>query len=79
MPPYYLVTQKCVLWASQVALIIKNLPANAGDARGMGSISGWGRSPGVGNGNPLKFSRLQTPMDRATWWAFVYRAAKRQT
>ena len=37
----------------QVALVVKNLPANAGDIRDKGSISGSGRSPGVGNGNPL--------------------------
>ena len=79
MPPYYLVIQICVLWASQVALMVKNLPANAGDARGMGSICGWGRSPGVGNGKPLQFSCLETPMDRGTWWASVYRVAKSQT
>ena len=41
--------------------MVKNLPANAGD---MGSISGLGRSPGKGNGNPLKYSFLENPMDR---------------
>ena len=59
--------------------MVKNLPANAGDARGMGSICGWGRSPGVGNGKLLQFSCLETPMDRGTWWASVYRVAKSQT
>ena len=43
-------------WASQVALVAKNLPANAGDVRDLGSISGWGRSLGRGNGNPLQYS-----------------------
>ena len=42
----------------------KNLPANAGDSRDMGSIPGSGRSPGVGNGNPLQFSCLENSMDR---------------
>ena len=41
--------------ASQVALVVENLPASAGDARDMGSIPGSGRSPGVGNGNPLQY------------------------
>ena len=41
---------KNFVWASQVALVVKNLPANAGDARVMGSIPGSGRSPGGGNG-----------------------------
>ena len=40
-------------WASQVALVVKNLPANAGDLRDMGSIPGLGRSPGGGQNNPL--------------------------
>ena len=43
-----------VILASQVALVVQNLPANAGDARGAGSISGSGRSPGEGNGKPLQ-------------------------
>ena len=42
--------------------VVKNLPANAGDT---GSIPGWGRSPGVGNGNPLQYFCLENPMDRA--------------
>ena len=42
----------------------KNLPANGGDARDMGSISGLGRSPGGGHGNPLQYSCLEDPMDR---------------
>ena len=54
---------------SQVALVVKNLPANAGDSRDMGLIPGLGRSSGVGNGNPLKYSCLENPMDREAWWA----------
>ena len=64
---YFLV----LFWAPQVALVVKNLPANAGDARGMGSIPGWGRSLGVGNGNPLQYSFLENAMDRKAWWATV--------
>ena len=47
--------------------VVKNLPANAGDARDMGSIPGSGRSPGVGNGNPLQFSCLENSIDRGAW------------
>jgi len=44
--------------------VVKNPPANAGDARDTGSIPGLGRSPGVGNGNPLQYYRLENFMDR---------------
>ena len=46
-------------WASQVALVVKNQPANAGDVRVVGSIPGLGRSPGGGHGNPLQYSCLE--------------------
>jgi len=49
---------------SQVALVVKNLPANAGDIRDMGSNPGLGRSPGEGNGKPCQYSFLENPMDR---------------
>ena len=64
--------------ASQVALVVKNLPANAGDLRDVGLIPGSGRCPG-GNGNPLQYSCLENPMDRGAWQATVHRAAKSQT
>ena len=69
----------CILWASQVARVVKNLPANAGDVREAGSIPGLGRSPGGGNGNPLQYSCLENPMDRGALWATVHRVAKSQT
>ena len=47
--------------------MIKNPPANAGDVRDMGSISGLERSPREGNGNPLQYSRLENPMNRGAW------------
>ena len=50
-----------VLAVSQVALVIENLPANAGDIRDMGLIPGSGRSPGGGHGNPLQYSCLESP------------------
>ena len=51
--------------------MVKNPSANAGDARDVGLIPGWGRSPGGGNGNPLQFSGLENPMGRGAWWATV--------
>ena len=71
--------------ASHVALVVKNLPANAGirdirePIRDMGSIPGLGRSPGEGNGNPLQYSCLENPMDREAWLATVHRVTKSQT
>ena len=59
--------------ASQVVLVVKKLAANAGGVRDVGSIPGLGRSPGGGPGNPLQYSCLENPMDRA-WWATVHRA-----
>ena len=50
------------LWASQVALMVKNPPASAGDIRDAGSIPGSGRLPGEGNGNSLQYSCLENPM-----------------
>ena len=49
------------------ALVGKNLPANVGDKRDVGSISGLGRSPRGGHGNPLQCSCLENPMDRGAW------------
>ena len=48
-------------WVSQVALVVKNPPANAGDVRDAGLISGSGRSPGEGHGNHLQYSCLKSP------------------
>ena len=49
-----------------MVLAVKNPPANAGDARDVGSIPGLGRSPGGGNGGPLQYSCWENPMDRGT-------------
>ena len=65
--------------ASQVVLVVKNQPANAGDIRDVSSIPGLGRSPGGGHGNPLQYSCLENPMDRRAWWAMVLRVTKSQT
>ena len=65
--------------ASQVALVVKNLPANAGDIRDVGSIPGSGRSPGEGHGNPRQYSCLDNPVDRGDWQATVHGVTKSQT
>ena len=64
--------------ASQAALVLKNLPANAGDTRETGSIPGLGRSHGGGHGDPLQYSCLGNPMDRGAWRATVHGVAKNQ-
>ena len=58
---------------------VKNLPANAGDIRDMGSIPGLGRSPIGGNGSLLQCSCLENPMDRRSWGATVHRVAESPT
>ena len=65
--------------APQVALVVKNLPANAGDTQDLGLIPGLGRSPGGGHGNPLQYPCLENPMDRGAWQAMVHRVAKSRT
>ena len=54
--------------SSQTVLLVKNPPANAGDARDVSSIPGLGRSPGEENGNPFQYSGLENSMDRGAWW-----------
>ena len=72
---------KCPLCihASQVALVVKSLPANAGDARDTGSIPGSVRSPGGKDGNPLQYSCLEKPTDWGAWQATAHRVANSQT
>ena len=62
-----------------VALGVKNSPANAGDNRDMGLISGLGRSPGGGHDHPLQHSCLENPMDRGAWWATVHGVTQNRT
>ena len=66
-------------WASQVALVVKNQPANAGDIRDASLIPGSGRSPGGGHDNPLQYFCLQNPLDRGAWQAMVHNITKNQT
>ena len=63
--------------ASQVALVVKNLPTNTGDIRDASSIPALGRSPGRGHGNPLHCSCLENPMARGAWKATVHRFTKK--
>ena len=69
----------CGLESSQVALVVKNPPANAVDVRGKGLIPGSGRSPGEEHGNPLQYPCLENPMDRGVWWATAHRVANSWT
>ena len=59
-----------------MALVVKNLLANAGDPGDAGSIPGLGRSPGEVNGYPVQYSCLKNPMDRRAWWAIVHGATE---
>ena len=59
--------------------MVKNPPANAGDARDMGSVPGLGRSPGVGSNNLFQYSCLENYMGRGAWWATVHGAANSRT
>ena len=61
-----------------MAQLVKNPPANAGDAREV-SVLGLGRSPGEGNGNLLQYSCLENPMERGAWWATVHGITKSRT
>ena len=59
--------------------VVKNLPANAGDARATGSVRGSERSPGVGNGKSLQYSSLENSTDRGAWRATAHGVAKSWT
>ena len=59
--------------------VVKNLPANAGDARDVGSIPGSGRSPGGGNGNPFQYTCMGDLMNRRAWQATVHGVAQSRT
>ena len=60
-------------------LVVKNLPANAGDIKDVGLIPESGRSPGGGHGMSLQYSCLENPVDRGAWWATVHSVAKSRT
>ena len=62
-----------------VELVVKNLPASAGDRRDLDLSPGSGKFPGVGNGNPLQYSCLENSMDRGAWQAIVHGVTNSQT
>ena len=65
--------------ASQVVLVVKNLPTNAGHTGDASSISGSGRSPEGGHGNPLQYPCLENSMDKGAWQATIHGVPKSQT
>ena len=67
------------LEASQIVLVVKKQPANAGDIRDMGSIPRSRRSSGGGHGSPLQYSCLENPVDRGAWRATVHGVAESDT
>ena len=69
----------CLLDLFLGGTVVKNLPANEGDAGDTGLIPASGRSPGVKNGNPLQYSCLENFMDRGAWQATVHRVAENRT
>ena len=68
-----------MLWGFPAGSAVKDLPANAGDPRDAGSVPGLGRFPGEGNGNPLQYSYMESPIDRGAWQATVHRGSKSWT
>ena len=79
MEAHVRLTLNIVIRGSQVALVVKNPPANAGDKRDVGLIPELGRSPGGGHGNPLQYSCLGNPRDREAWQPTVHGVAWSQT
>ena len=62
-----------------MAIVVKNLPANSGEAKDSDLIPESGRSPGEANGSPLWYSCLEKPVDRGAWWAVVHGVTKSRT
>ena len=69
----------CLYAAPKVSLVVKNLPASAGDVRDMGLIPGLERSPGEWHGNSLQYSCLENSTDREAWQGTVHGVSKSQT
>ena len=72
---------QCIIWiwVSHIALVVKNPPAIARGVRVVASVSGWGRSPGGGHGNPLQYPCLENPTDRGARQATTNRVTKTWT
>ena len=73
--------QQCIplVWGFPGGSVLKNLPANTGDARDTVSIPGLGQSPAGGNGNPLQYSCLENSTDRGAWRATDHEVSKSWT
>ena len=76
---YYVFCSTLKVMENEGGTVVKESLANAGDARDEGSVSGLGRFPGEGNGNPLQYSCLEDSMDRGGWGATVRGVTKSQT
>ena len=68
----------CINWASQVALVVKNPPANVGDVRDAVQVPRLGRLSGGSHGKSLQYYCLETPTGRGIWWAMIHRVARSQ-
>ena len=77
--PIGLLSSSAWIFLTQVALVVKNPPASAGDVRDRGSIPGSGRSSGEEDDNPFQYSCLENPMDRGAWQPTVHGVIKSQT
>ena len=75
----FVINSSVLVRASQVALVVKYMPANSEDVRDVGSIFRLGRCPGGGHGNPLQYSAWRIPMYKGAWQATVHRVSKSQT
>ena len=64
-----------ICWASQLVLMLKNLPDNPEEVRDVDSIPGLRRSPEAGHGNPLQYPCQENPIDTGAWWTIVHRVA----
>ena len=73
-----MISPSLLTWASQVAQVVKHLPASAEDARDVSSIPWLERSPGVGNGYRLQYSCLENSMGRGAWRSTVHGVEKSQ-
>ena len=76
---FFCMMGQVIIGASQVALVVKNLPVNARDIRGVVWSLGWEDPLAEGHGNPLQHSCLENPMDRGAWQATVHRVARSWT
>ena len=79
LPKLFNKTLQASVLGFQGDTVVKNPPANAGDARDVGLIPGLGKTSREGNGNLLQYSCLENSMDRGAWWATVHRVTKSQT